>query len=266
MSDDDISDTLKAKADQLNGDDLIGGPIVVTITKANKVSDDQPVILGITGGYQPFKPCLTMRRALTIAWGPKMSEWIGRSMKLYRDPSVKWAGDAIGGIRISHLSHIPKRLELFLTETRGKKKKTIIEVLSVEVTAADIKALKDRWMVAMKAAGQAASKELFETFIHDATAGAIAKTDVLIPAKYTQEHLQACGEAISRVGTPPDATDLNRQHEPAQALLRTIDNIKDQDDLSQVLEAIHDAHQDGDLDVETAADLARRAQAKLESK
>lgn len=264
MSDDDISDTLKAKADQLNSDDLIGGPIVVTITKANKVSDDQPVVLGISGGYQPFKPCKTMRRALSIAWGPKMSEWIGRSMKLYRDPNVKWAGDAIGGIRISHLSHIPKRLELFLTETRGKKKKTIIEVLSVDVTAADIKALKDRWMVAMKAAGQAASKELFETFIHDATSGAIAKVDVLIPAKYTQDHLQACGEAISRIGTQPDATDLNRQHEPAQAFHQEIAAGLNRTQGADLLNRMDAAQKAGEITESEFAELKTRLNEELE--
>ena len=44
----DITHTLEAKADQLNADDLIGGPITVQILDARLVSDPkQPVIIDI---------------------------------------------------------------------------------------------------------------------------------------------------------------------------------------------------------------------------
>jgi hypothetical protein len=103
----DITDTLKAKSDQLNAADLMGGPMTVTVisVRVNK-SSDQPVIIDIGPDMQPYKPCLSMRRLLAHLWGPKSSDWPGRSMTMYCDPQVKWAGQAVGGIRISAVTGI----------------------------------------------------------------------------------------------------------------------------------------------------------------
>jgi len=130
----DISDTIVAKSDQLNADDILAGPITVTVTAVKRTNDDQPVAVHISGGYQPWKPCKTMRRALVAAWGKDPTKWAGRSVTLKRDASVKWAGEEVGGIRIHALSHIEKRMELSLAETRGKKKKFVIERLAESAT------------------------------------------------------------------------------------------------------------------------------------
>jgi len=47
--------------------------------------------------------------------------YIGRSLTLYNDPEVTWAGNAVGGIKISHATDIngPKQFPLALN---GKKK------------------------------------------------------------------------------------------------------------------------------------------------
>jgi hypothetical protein len=50
-------------------------------------------------------------------------------MVLFCEHTVKWGGTAVGGVRISHLSHIQKRLILSLSETRGKKKQHTINIL-----------------------------------------------------------------------------------------------------------------------------------------
>jgi hypothetical protein len=42
-------------------------------------------------------------------------------MTLYRDPAVRFGGQDVGGIRVSHLSHIEKRITLALTVTRGRR-------------------------------------------------------------------------------------------------------------------------------------------------
>lgn len=119
----DVSDTIVAKSDQLNADDLIGGPITVRVVDVNKPGGDQPITIKYEGDNgRPFKPCKTVRRILVKAWGKDASQWKGRLMTLYCDPSVKWGGKAIGGIRVSHLSDIPSDLEISLTETRGSKK------------------------------------------------------------------------------------------------------------------------------------------------
>jgi len=63
-----------------------------------------------------------MRKVLVYCWSDQAANWIGKRMTLYADPSVKWAGIAVGGIRISHLSGIEKEISLMLSETRGKRK------------------------------------------------------------------------------------------------------------------------------------------------
>ena len=126
----DVSSTIVAKSDQLNADDLIGGrEVVVQITGVSKVAADQPVVVAITGGHQPWKPCKTMRRVLVEAWGVDASQWVGRWLTLYRDAAVKWSGEAVGGIRIRAMSHITRRVTLSLAVSKGKKVTHVIEIL-----------------------------------------------------------------------------------------------------------------------------------------
>ena len=73
-----------------------------------------------------------MRRMLIMVWGENGKQWVGRSMTLYNDPSVKWAGVAIGGIRISHVSDIKEQQSFMLTATRGKKQQHIVKPLIAE--------------------------------------------------------------------------------------------------------------------------------------
>lgn len=119
----DISDTLLAKSDQLNADDIVSGPITLKVERVNKVSaPDQPIVIHYEGeNGRPFKPCKTVRRILGKAWGTDASQWAGRLMTVYNEPSVKWAGKPVGGIRVSHLSNINGTIEISLQETKGKK-------------------------------------------------------------------------------------------------------------------------------------------------
>lgn len=118
---DDLSDTIKPKSDQLNSDDLLTGPITVTIANVTRGTPDQPVSIEIGEGRQPYKPCKSMRRVMISAWGVRGKDWIGKSMTLYCDPTVKFGGVALGGIRISHMSHISGPLSIMLTTTRSKR-------------------------------------------------------------------------------------------------------------------------------------------------
>ena len=133
MNDDnDLSSTIVAKSDQMNADELIE-PITITITDVNKVSaKDQPIHIHSVGN-QPFKPCLTMRRMLIAAWGKYKDDWIGKSMVLYCDPEVVWAGKAQGGIRISHVSGIDQPISKMLSVTRGRKGMFTLLPLVMEV-------------------------------------------------------------------------------------------------------------------------------------
>tara|TARA_R110000850_G_C9996087_1_gene467941 strand:- start:3454 stop:3987 length:534 start_codon:yes stop_codon:yes gene_type:complete len=123
-----LADTIKPKSDQLNADDLLTGPITVTINDVSRGTADQPVFLALDG-LMPYKPCKTMRRVLVTAWGINGKDWIGRSLTLYCDPSVKFGGVALGGIRISHLSHINGSINMMLTASRGRKSQFIVQQL-----------------------------------------------------------------------------------------------------------------------------------------
>ena len=126
----DLSKTITPKSDQLNADDLLTGPITVVITGVSRGSTEQPVSIAIDGGYQPFKPCKSMRRVLISLWGDNGLDWVGRSMTLYCDPEVKFGGVKVGGIRISHMSHINGRQSLMLTTTRARRSEYFVEQLT----------------------------------------------------------------------------------------------------------------------------------------
>ena len=119
----DIRKTVEPKSDQLNFDDLIDSEKDITVTDVRLMkSDDQPVAVHYEGDDgRPFKPCKSMRRVLIALWGSKADEWRGRSMRLYGDPSVKFGGSAVGGIRISHMTDIDGEKSLMLTVTRARR-------------------------------------------------------------------------------------------------------------------------------------------------
>jgi hypothetical protein len=131
-----LRDTIVPKSDQLNADDLLTGPMTVTITEVRRGDKDQPVAIGIVG-HQPYKPCKSMRRVLISAWGDDGRAWAGRKMTLYCDPNVMFGGVKVGGIRISHLSHIDNDMQMSLTATRGKKAPYLVKVLSVAMYPAE---------------------------------------------------------------------------------------------------------------------------------
>jgi len=134
----DMSSTVTAKSDQLNSDDLLGGPITITITavKATTSNPDQPVAIHYAGDNgKPFLPCKTVRRAIISCWGPDAATYTGRRMTLYRDPEVAFGGMKVGGIRISHISDIEREAVLMLTTTRAKKAPVRIKPLGADPIA-----------------------------------------------------------------------------------------------------------------------------------
>ena len=126
------------KSDQINADDLIGGPITITITEVSiRPGTEQPVSIRFDGDNgKPYRPSKSMCRVMVNCWGPDANAYIGRSMTLYRDPKVKWGGLEVGGIRISHMSDIKGTTIMALTETRGSKKPHTVQVLRVTLPSA----------------------------------------------------------------------------------------------------------------------------------
>lgn len=119
----DVRHTIVAKSDQLNADDLIGSPLTIEVTDVIVAdSPDQPLAVSYAGDNgKPYKPCKSMRRVLVNAWGHDGADWIGKRLTLYRDEAVKFGGQAVGGIRISHLSDIKSTMNIMLQQTRGKR-------------------------------------------------------------------------------------------------------------------------------------------------
>lgn len=118
----DIADTVAPKSDQQNYDDYLPGPKTVTVSEVRVPGGDQPVEIHLAEfPGRPFKPSKSMRRVLVAAWGADSKQYAGRRMELFGDPSVKFGGQAVGGIRIRALSHISKPLSISLTTTRGKR-------------------------------------------------------------------------------------------------------------------------------------------------
>lgn len=145
----DLSKTIIPKSDQLNSDDLISGSKIIKIRDIKGGEDEaQPVSIYFYGdNNKPFKPCKSMRRVLVQLWGADGLQYIGRRIKIFRDDTVKWAGVEIGGIRISHSSHIPSDTRVLVTTAKNNRKPMTIEVLPM-VELKDIagakKALKEK--------------------------------------------------------------------------------------------------------------------------
>jgi len=129
----DMTDTIAPKSDQMNADDLMAGPRTFTIAEVRAAgSPEQPVdiVLAEFPNGRPFKPSKSMRRVLVALWGKESSAYVGRRLTLYRDPEIKFGPDKVGGVRISHMSHIDKRQVLPLTVTRGKRAPYVVEPLA----------------------------------------------------------------------------------------------------------------------------------------
>lgn len=156
----DLRPTIVPKSDQLNADQLVGGPMTITVSRVSATSGDQPVTVHYEGDKgRPYKPCLTMRKVLVLAWGHDGNRWPGRSMRVYNDPDVRFGKDLVGGVRISHLSHIERDIKVSLAVTKGKKALYEIkrlqdgdaEMIAAIKAAPDVESLKAAFATAYKA-------------------------------------------------------------------------------------------------------------------
>jgi hypothetical protein len=187
-----LAKTIVPKSDQLNADDLIAGPITVTVEEViQRESAEQPVEIRVAG-YRPYKPCKSMRRLLIAVWGTRAADWVGRKLTLVCDPSVTWGGVAVGGIRVHAMSHIDAPFTMALTATRGKRKPITVQPIVIQEPS-----FLDRW----RAEFGGAASDVME--VAKAIAGAYTAKDLaaldaaeanadLLPVESTDEdHLKA---------------------------------------------------------------------------
>ena len=127
----DMNTTTAPKTDQINFDHFIGGKsVVIKVTDVVFSSGEQPVAIHFENSNgKVFRPCKSMRRVIMAAWGDKASNYVGKSMKLFGDPKVKYGGVEVGGVRISHMSHIDHDIVVALTATKANRKPYTVKPL-----------------------------------------------------------------------------------------------------------------------------------------
>jgi hypothetical protein len=119
----DMDETTKPKSKQINADHLRGISVTIKITKVSKIEGQQPIAIDFENeeGIR-FLPCKSMRRVLKYVWGKDGAQYVGRSLTLFCDDKVTFGGVETGGVRISHMSHIDKPIQVILTESQKNRK------------------------------------------------------------------------------------------------------------------------------------------------
>ena len=129
----DIRAAIQPRSDQLNYEDFVSGPAVLTIERTEDYKDEKGqarvAIHMVEYPGRPFKASKTNLKLLAIAWGDDDTDWPGRRVQLSADPTVTFGGKAVGGICVTALSHLPQRFTAKLSVARGKKKEFPVEPL-----------------------------------------------------------------------------------------------------------------------------------------
>lgn len=116
-----ITDALKAKSDQINALDLVGGDLLGTIIRVEYFHErDQKVDVYLDNNPLPWRPSKGMLRVMSYYWTDEIDCWVGKRVNLYFEKTVLWAGKPDGGIRIKGLSDIPASEEVRVKEARNK--------------------------------------------------------------------------------------------------------------------------------------------------
>lgn len=134
----DLTETITPRSDQINADDLISGPVTVTIQEVVKGTAEQPVDVRLVEfPGRAYRPSKSMRRVLVMAWGAEAAAYTGRRLTLYRNPEITFGKDKVGGIEIGEMSHLEKPLTVALTATRGKRRSFSVKPLADAPPARD---------------------------------------------------------------------------------------------------------------------------------
>jgi hypothetical protein len=120
----------EARSDQINAVDLVQ-PRTYTIEKVTAGKATHPFDFHLVESPgKVYRPNLGQRRVIVAGWGAKTEDYHGRRFTLFNEPSVVWAGVEIGGIRISHMSHLDKPLKTSLAISQKKKVPYVVQPLA----------------------------------------------------------------------------------------------------------------------------------------
>lgn len=147
--------TAEPRSDQWNADDFVQGARTFTIVEVKPGAAEQKYDIVLEGSDRVWRPPLTVLRLLLAAWGDEAGEWVGRRATLYRDEAIRFGPNEVGGIRVSHLSHIDKPLRESLSDKRGSRKVYTVQPLAERDWAGEL-ALAGTDVTAVVSLGKAA--------------------------------------------------------------------------------------------------------------
>jgi hypothetical protein len=128
----DITDALAPTSDQLDAIELVN-PRTFTIGAGSALGkrDGKTVAeIRLSDFPRVWRPSKGMLDVLAACWGTDAKQWVGRRVTVYNDPAVMFGKDKVGGIRISHLSHIDKaRTVTIRASGAGRKQLWRVELL-----------------------------------------------------------------------------------------------------------------------------------------
>lgn len=130
---------LTIKTDRFNYEHFISGPKTLKVSRlGKKVDQGKPRLLVFFEGHEDTPYWVPLGMAKCIAspdgWGESpFADWVGRSMTLFGEPTVQYGGKELGGVRVSHLSHIEKPYTTKISIRRGVR--IDYEILPLKVAA-----------------------------------------------------------------------------------------------------------------------------------
>lgn len=130
-----VKQAMQSKSDQLNYVDVGEGSLIALIESVHVTnSDQQPITITFAGcNGKPYKPNKGMIRVLAGAWGDESDCWIGKTIKITGDPTVKWGGEEVGGLVIGALSHVAEAgYTAYIQKNKRVRVKKTIPLLVVE--------------------------------------------------------------------------------------------------------------------------------------
>lgn len=132
----DIRAATKPKSDQLNYETFLTGPQTFTVSKVTPGDRDHPVFIHMNEcPATPYKPSKGMLKCIAQpdGWGDKSSQWVGKSITLYGDPTVIYGGVEVGGIKVAALSDIDGDYETLISARRGVRKPHLIKKIVIQM-------------------------------------------------------------------------------------------------------------------------------------